>query len=84
MGRNRTLARLSHRFYWSGMSDDVKEWLGQCVVCVKRKSTNWTTSSAGQCPDWSSLGSYRDGYPGRQHNDQDVSIAIRGGSSTMD
>ena len=38
LGRNRTLARLSHRFYWSGMSDDVKEWLGQCVVCVKRKS----------------------------------------------
>ena len=35
LGRNRTLARLSRRFYWSGMSDDVKEWLGQCVVCVK-------------------------------------------------
>ena len=27
--RNRTLARLAHRFYWSGMSDDVKEWLAQ-------------------------------------------------------
>ena len=38
LGRNRTLARLAHRFYWSGMADDVKEWLGQCVVCVKRKS----------------------------------------------
>ena len=25
LGRNRTLARLSHRFYWSGMSYDVKE-----------------------------------------------------------
>ena len=25
LGRNRTLARLAHRFYWSGMSDDVKE-----------------------------------------------------------
>ena len=25
-------------FYWSGMSDDVKEWLGHCVACVKRKS----------------------------------------------
>ena len=24
LGRNRTLARLAHRFYWSGMSDDVK------------------------------------------------------------
>ena len=38
LGRTRTLARLAHRFYWSGMSDDVKEWLGQCVACVKRKS----------------------------------------------
>ena len=35
LGRNRTLARLAHRFYWSGMSDDVKEWLTQCVACVK-------------------------------------------------
>ena len=33
-----SLARLAHRFYWFWMSDDVKEWLGQCVVCVKRKS----------------------------------------------
>ena len=40
LGHTRTLARLSHRFYWSGMSDDVKEWLDQCVVCVKRKSPN--------------------------------------------
>ena len=38
LGRNRTLARLAHRFYWTGMLDDVKEWLGQCVPCVKRKS----------------------------------------------
>ena len=38
LGRNRTLAHLAHRFYWSGMSDDVKEWLTQCVACVKRKS----------------------------------------------
>ena len=38
LGRNRTLAWLAHHFYWSGMADDVKEWLGQCVVCVKRKS----------------------------------------------
>ena len=32
------LAWLSHRFYWSGMADDVKDWLGQCTVCMKRKS----------------------------------------------
>ena len=35
LGRSRTLARLSQRFYWSGMSDDVKDWLGQCTVCMK-------------------------------------------------
>ena len=38
MGRNWTLSQLAHHFYWSGMSDDVKEWLSQCVVYVKRKS----------------------------------------------
>ena len=38
LGRNRTLARLSHRFYWSGMADDVGDWLRQCTTCMKRKS----------------------------------------------
>ena len=38
LGWTRTLARLADRFYWSGMSDDVKDWLGQCVACIKRKS----------------------------------------------
>ena len=50
LGRNRTLARLSHRFYWSRMSDDVKEWLGQCVVCVKRKSPNGRLHPLGNIP----------------------------------
>ena len=35
LGRTRTLARLSDRFCWSGMSDDVKDWLSQCVACIK-------------------------------------------------
>ena len=35
MGHNRSLARLSKRFYWSVMADDVKDWLGQCTVCMK-------------------------------------------------
>ena len=38
LGRTQTLAKLADRFYWSGMSDDVKDWLGQCVACIKRKS----------------------------------------------
>ena len=50
LGRNRTLARLAHRFYWSGMSDDVKEWLSQCVVCVKRKSPTGRQHPLGNIP----------------------------------
>ena len=38
LGWTRTLARLADRFYWSEMTDDVKDWLSQCVVCIKRKS----------------------------------------------
>ena len=38
LSRNRTLGRLAHLFCWSVMSDDVKEWLTQCVACAKRKS----------------------------------------------
>ena len=38
LGRTRTLARLADRLYWSGMSDDVKDWLSQCVACIKQKS----------------------------------------------
>ena len=46
LGQTRTLARLADRFYWSGMADDVKDWLSQCVACIKRKSqwdaiTHW-------------------------------------------
>ena len=38
LGRTWTLARLADRFYWSGMADDVRDWLSQCVACIKRKS----------------------------------------------
>ena len=50
LGRNRTLARLVHRFYWSGMADDVKEWLRQCVMCVKRKSPAGRHHPLGNIP----------------------------------
>ena len=50
LGRNRTLARLSYRFYWSGMSDDVKYWLGQCTTCIKRKSPNNRHHPLGTIP----------------------------------
>ena len=50
LGRNGTLARLAHRFYWSGMSDDVKKWLTQCVACVKRKSPMGLHHPLGNIP----------------------------------
>ena len=50
LGRNRTLARLAHLFHWSGMYDDVKEWLSQCVVCVKRKSPAGRHHPLGNIP----------------------------------
>ena len=50
MGRNRTLARLSHRFYWSGMADDVGDWLRQCTTCMKRKSPAGRHHPLGNIP----------------------------------
>ena len=50
LGRNRTLARLSYRFYWLGMSDDVKDSLRQCTTCIKRKSPNNRHHPLGTIP----------------------------------
>ena len=49
-GRTRTLARLADRFYWSGMADDVKDWLSQCVACIKRKSPVGRHHQLGNIP----------------------------------
>ena len=50
LGRTRILARLADRFYWSGMSDDVKDWLSQCVACIKRKSPEGRHHPLGNIP----------------------------------
>ena len=50
LGRNRTVARLSHRFYWSGMADDVGDWLRQCTTCMKRKSPTGRHHPLGNIP----------------------------------
>ena len=50
LGRNRTLARLSHRFYWSGMADDVGDWLRNCTTCLKRKSPAGRHHPLGNIP----------------------------------
>ena len=45
LGRTRTLARLADRFYWSGMSDDVKDWLGQCVWRASNGNHRWVATT---------------------------------------
>ena len=50
LGRNRTLARLSQRFYWSGMADDVGDWLRNCTTCLKRKSPAGRHHPLGNIP----------------------------------
>ena len=50
LGRTRTLARLSHWFYWSGMSDDVGDCLKQCTTCMKRKSPTGRHHPLGNIP----------------------------------
>ena len=47
LGRNHTLARLSHRFYWSG---NVGDWLRQCTMCMKRKSPTGRHHPLGNIP----------------------------------
>ena len=65
LGRTQTLARLADRFYWSGMSDDVGDWLGQCVVRVHQTEiTGGSPPSVGQYSHRSSLGSHRYGHFG--------------------
>ena len=50
LGRNCTLARLSQRFYWSGMADDVGDWLRNCTTCMKRKSPAGRHHPLGNIP----------------------------------
>ena len=37
-GRDKTLVKISERFYWLGMGNDVKEY---CKTCEKCQKANW-------------------------------------------
>ena len=37
-GRDRTTSLVRDRFYWSGMSKDIEQWIRSCDRCVKRKT----------------------------------------------
>ena len=49
-GKKPDTGSFSTPFYWSGMSDDVKEWLAQCVACVKLKSPAGRHHPLGNIP----------------------------------
>lgn len=37
LGREKTLQKIQSRFYWPGMSTDVRRWCLNCMFCQKRK-----------------------------------------------
>jgi len=37
LGRDRVLELARSRFYWTGMREDVEEWIGKCDRCLRRK-----------------------------------------------
>ena len=37
LGREKTLKKIQSRFYWPGMSTDVRRWCQNCMFCQKRK-----------------------------------------------
>jgi hypothetical protein len=36
-GCDRTTHLIRERFYWPGMTTDIKKWLNQSANCIKRK-----------------------------------------------
>ena len=44
------LAYHASLFYWSGMADDVKDWLRPCTTCMKRKSPTGRYHPLGNIP----------------------------------
>ena len=38
LGINKTFDKISERYHWNGMKDDVKNWCESCSVCAARKS----------------------------------------------
>lgn len=37
LGREKTLKKIRSRFYWPGMSTDIRRWCQNCMFCQKRK-----------------------------------------------
>ena len=45
VGTDRTLELIKSRFYWPGMTDDIKHFVTKVCPCVKRKRQNATTAA---------------------------------------
>ena len=39
LGREKTMPKVRERYYWVGMSADVRSYLRQCVACAQKKGT---------------------------------------------
>ena len=39
LGREKTLPKVRERYYWVGMSADVRSYVRQCVACAQKKGT---------------------------------------------
>ncbi len=38
LGVKKTLSRIRNRYFWSNMNKEIKMYVGQCVICEKRKT----------------------------------------------
>jgi len=37
LGANKTLSRIGQKYYWPGMQNEIKIYVGGCEACTKRK-----------------------------------------------
>ena len=38
LGVNKTRGKVKERFYWYGLSSDIRSWIRRCDICARRKS----------------------------------------------
>ena len=38
LGVNKTRGKVNERFYWYGLSSDIRSWIRRCDICARRKS----------------------------------------------
>ena len=38
LGVNKTRGKVKEKFYWYGLSSDIRSWIRRCNICARRKS----------------------------------------------